>query len=211
MRGTRLCLKPKIIGILLWLFWTKNYFWTKRSKNSDLLIFLMRQINSINFKWISFKPSSICLCSLTVSAWTDPQLSPACVRTLLVNDNISDTLWILHTFLSMDINIWPTYPENCCLKAWLNKTLPSLDICPHFRKVFSDLAYISFYTPPPTTTQTLRQQYLSCNWPDLDQTLNKGSWEHMQQIKTVTRKFVLGTFVHIRNISTVTGLIWIKL
>ena len=23
------------------------------------------------------------------------------------------------------------------------------------------------------------QQYLSCYWPDLDQTLNEGSWEHI--------------------------------
>ena len=42
------------------------------------------------------------------------------------------------------------------------------------------------------------QQYLSCYWPHLDQTLNKGSWEHMQQITTVT---TTGTFVHISNIS----------
>ena len=59
------------------------------------------------------------------------------------------------------------------------------------------------------------QQYLSCYWPDLDQTLNKGSWEHIQQITTVTTTFVqatfvLGTFVHISNISAVTGPIWIK-
>ena len=49
-------------------------------------------------------------------------------------------------------------------------------------------------------------QYLSCWWPDLDQTLKKGSWEHIQQIKTgttifVQATFVLGTFVHISNIS----------
>ena len=42
----------------------------------------------------------------------------------------------------------------------------------------------------PPTTQTLRQQYLSCYWPDLDQTLNKGSLEHIQQITTVTTTFV---------------------
>ena len=50
------------------------------------------------------------------------------------------------------------------------------------------------------------QQYLSCYWPDLDQTLNKGSLEHIQLITTVTTTFVqatfvLGTFVHINNIS----------
>ena len=50
------------------------------------------------------------------------------------------------------------------------------------------------------------QQYLSCYWPDLDQTLNKGSWEHIQQITTVTMTFVqatcvLRTFVQISNMS----------
>merc|ERR1711954_206802 len=55
------------------------------------------------------------------------------------------------------------------------------------------------------------QQYLSCYWPDLDQTLNKGSWENIQHITTVTVTFVQATFVHISNISAVTGLIWIKL
>ena len=45
---------------------------------------------------------------------------------------------------------------------------------------------------------------------------HKGSWEHIQQIRTVTATFVqatfvLGTFVHISNISAVTGPIWIKL
>ena len=39
------------------------------------------------------------------------------------------------------------------------------------------------------------QQYLSCYWPDLDQTLNKGSLEHIQQITTVTTTFVWATFV----------------
>ena len=46
------------------------------------------------------------------------------------------------------------------------------------------------------------QLYLSCYWPDFDQTLNIGS----QQITTVTTTFVkatfvLGTFVHISNIN----------
>ena len=45
------------------------------------------------------------------------------------------------------------------------------------------------------------QQYLSCYQPDLDQTLNKGSWEHIQQITTVTTTLVQVTFVHISNIS----------
>ena len=49
-----------------------------------------------------------------------------------------------------------------------------------------------------------------------DQTLNKEFWEQIQQITTVPMTFVqatfvLGTFVHISNISAVTGPIWIKL
>ena len=51
---------------------------------------------------------------------------------------------------------------------------------------------------------------------DFDQTLKVGSWEHLEQIPTVTvtfvqATFVLMTFVHIRNISTVTDPILMKL
>ena len=65
------------------------------------------------------------------------------------------------------------------------------------------------------------QEYLSCYWPDFDETLQVGSWEHLEQIPTVTvtyvlaifvqATFVLETFVHIRNISAVTDLILTKL
>ena len=68
--------------------------------------------------------------------------------------------------------------------------------------------------PPPPGTQ--RRQYLSCYWPDFDQTLKVGSWEHLEEIPTVTvtfvqATFVLATFVHIRNILAVTQPIWMKL
>ena len=51
---------------------------------------------------------------------------------------------------------------------------------------------------------------------NFDQTLNMGFWENLEQIPTVTVKFVkativLATFVHIRSISTVTDSIWTKL
>ena len=39
--------------------------------------------------------------------------------------------------------------------------------------------HTTHHHPPPTTTtttQTLRQQYLSCYWPDFYLTLNVGSW-----------------------------------
>ena len=64
--------------------------------------------------------------------------------------------------------------------------------------------------------QTQCRQYLSCYWPNFDQTLNVGSWEHLEEIPNVTvtfvqATFVLATFVHIRNILAVTQPIWMKL
>ena len=83
-------------------------------------------------------------------------------------------------------------------------------------------------TPPTTETQC--QEYLSCYWPDVDETLQVGSWEQLEQIPTlkvgscehleqiptarvtfVHATFVLVTFVHIRNMSVVTDLISMKL
>ena len=60
------------------------------------------------------------------------------------------------------------------------------------------------------------QEYLSCYWPDFDQTLKVDSWDHLELIPTVMATFVqvnffLVTFVHIRNISAVTDLILTKL
>ena len=43
------------------------------------------------------------------------------------------------------------------------------------------------------------KEYLSCYWPNFDETLKVGSWEHLEHIPTV-----LETSVHIRNISAVT-------
>ena len=70
--------------------------------------------------------------------------------------------------------------------------------------------------PPPPPTQTQSQQYLSCYWPDFDETLKVGSWEHLEKIPIVMvtfvqATFVLATFVHIRNISAVTDPMLTKL
>ena len=46
------------------------------------------------------------------------------------------------------------------------------------------------------------QEYLSCYWPDFDETLKVASWEYLEQIQTVKL-----TFVQIRIISAVTDLI----
>ena len=66
------------------------------------------------------------------------------------------------------------------------------------------------------TTETQCQQYLSCYWPNFDETLKVGSCEHLEHMPTVRVtfvhvRFVLATFVHIRNISTVTDPILMKL
>ena len=60
------------------------------------------------------------------------------------------------------------------------------------------------------------KEYLRCCWPDFDQTLKVGSWNHLSQMPTVTVTFVhatffLATFVHIGNISAVTDPIFAKL
>ena len=60
------------------------------------------------------------------------------------------------------------------------------------------------------------QEYLSCYWPDFDESLKIGSWDYLELISTVTvtfvqATFVIATFVHIKNISAVTDLILTKL
>ena len=60
------------------------------------------------------------------------------------------------------------------------------------------------------------QEYLSSNWPNFDETLKIGSWEHLEQIPTVVVTLVLAKFaqaivVHIRNILAVADLILTKL
>ena len=101
-------------------------------------------------------------------------------------------------------------------QIWPNIVFTNCSAWPRLKLNTKIGLHTTHHPPTTTTTQTLRQQYLSCDWPDLDQTLNKESWEHIQQISTVTTTFVqatfvLGTFVHINNISAVTGPIWIKL
>ena len=78
----------------------------------------------------------------------------------------------------------------------LNKSLYIDDICP------SNI-YAGDICP--------YQEYISCLWPDFDETLKEVSWEHLEEIPTVTEKFVQTTFVHIRNISAVSDPILTKL
>ena len=59
-------------------------------------------------------------------------------------------------------------------------------------------------------------EFLSCYWPNFDQTLNVGSWEHLLQMPSVMdtfvqATFVLATFVHERNILAIPDPILTKL
>ena len=58
---------------------------------------------------------------------------------------------------------------------------------------------MNLHTTP--STQTQYQQYLRYYWPDLDETLNVGSWEHLEQISTVTVTFVQATYMSRENLS----------
>ena len=67
--------------------------------------------------------------------------------------------------------------------------------------------------PTPTTPWGLNE---AIYWPDFNQTLKVGFWDHPQQSPTVMvifvqATFVLETFVHIRNNSVVTDPILTKL
>ena len=55
------------------------------------------------------------------------------------------------------------------------------------------------------------QEYLSCYWPNFDQTSKVDCWDHLEMIPTVMAPFVQAIFVHIRNISAVIDPILAKL
>ena len=96
----------------------------------------------------------------------------------------------------------------------LSKPQPYLNLTSTQRLGFTRKWLYNHHHHPPTQTQC--QQYLSCDWPDFDETLKVGSCEHLEPIPTVRvtfvhATFVLPTFVHIRNISAVTDSILMKL
>ena len=77
----------------------------------------------------------------------------------------------------------------------------------------NDFAYHPIPTP---TTQTQCYQYFSCYWPNFNETLNIGSWEHSEQVPPVTVTFVQkylswGYLSYIWNISDVTDPMLTKL
>ena len=106
----------------------------------------------------------------------------------------------------IQIEVYPT-PSNPIFDKFIVKTPTSTQ---HNTTVGFD-NIMTVQTPPThhPPTQTQYQQYLSCYWPDFDETLKVGSCEHLEQISIfrltfVHATFVLATFVHIRYISAVT-------
>ena len=98
------------------------------------------------------------------------------------------------------------------LSLILSKPQPNLNTTVGFDNKMTLQTPPTYPTPP--TTQTQHQQYISCYWPDFDETLKVGSCEHLEQIPTVTfvqSTYVLATITHIRNISAVTDPILMEL
>ena len=110
-------------------------------------------------------------------------------------------------------------------KLGLDRSVSDLDGPPETLRgsEFPKLAkYIEFLGSVPASIHNfvsgwvMIPEYLHCYWTDFDETLKLASWEQLEQIPTiklifVQATFVLATFVHIRNISTVTNPILIKL
>ena len=70
----------------------------------------------------------------------------------------------------------------------------------HFVKIQSKVLGLEVDFVLPLSQEQQQQQqpptkYLNCYWPDFDQTLNVGFWEHLEQIPTGT---VTVTFVQTR-------------
>ena len=85
------------------------------------------------------------------------------VLTCLFCANTYPFFSLIHTFCMRNIVRTPTLSST----QWLGLTRKWLCI------------------PHPTTTETQYQQYLSCYWPDFNETLKVGSCEHLEQIPTV--------------------------
>ena len=61
-----------------------------------------------------------------------------------------------------------------------------------FQGCFKDVSK-KFQNTPTLPTQTQCQQYLSCYWPAFDETVEVGSWEHLQKI-SIDKTLKVGSF-----------------
>ena len=78
---------------------------------------------------------------------------------------------------------------------------------PNFKHKFLGLSWTDFYCRSEICPGDIcpHQEYLSCYWPNFDETFKVGSWDHLEQISTfavtfVQETFFPATFVHIRSI-----------
>ena len=101
---------------------------------------------------------------------------------------------------------WSTGPSHCFCQTQFQSAVQS--------QLNWELALLSQVTTITTTTTKRTRtptSYLSCYWPNLDQSLKVGTWEHLEQISAVTGTFVQATFLHISNISALNDPILTKL
>ena len=115
--------------------------------------------------------------------------------------------------------------KNCCRTKrhtiWSKLNIFAYSFLPDILSLFSLGPKLNTKIGSHTTTthhhkELLDQQYISCYWPDFDETLKVSSWEDLKQIPTVRltfvqATFVLATFVHVGNISAATDPILTKL
>ena len=107
---------------------------------------------------------------------------------------------------------WPYFYQTLKVDSWDHrKHIPTVT----GKKMHGNLS-MQHLSLRHLSISAIYQQYLSCYWFDFDQILNVGSRDLYEHIPTVTMTsvqaiFVLATFVHIRNISAVTGPILTKL
>ena len=79
----------------------------------------------------------------------------------------------------------------CCQNPNHDSTQPQ----PNISLVGLDFAYPT----PPAKTQC--QQYISCNWPNFDETLTVGSWEHLEHQWYLSRQHLSRRHLSISRIS----------
>ena len=83
----------------------------------------------------------------------------------------------LESFANVPRNLPLKFHQNWVSNSWDSANIEFVSMVGRVRHE-NDFAY----HPTPHPTQTQCQQYLSCYWPDFDETLKVGSWEPGRQI-----------------------------
>ena len=205
------------------MYFAKFVHWASE-KRENYKVQLKGQVGSIDGPRLGFDPVGVDLVSLDSNGmFLVLRMEEASIFKQLIN-HISSGLCektIPYGFIHFCIvlidyskviknypQIWPKIAHHgsfhVIYPGWkLSKPQPNLNLTSTQRLGFTQKMTLQ-PPPPPPTTQTQSQQYLSCYWPDYDETLMVGSWEHLEQTLTVTGTFVQVTFIHIKKISAVT-------